>query len=574
MGWFRNLKIRSKLFLGLGLLTVLVLSAGLVGYRGLEAMDGDLVAMSHAHRARVSRLVEAKARLDAVHADVLGVIASGDRHDWPRLRGEVARLSGELDAVLDEMRASAGRGEGSQRYAASVALFVGLSGLAVVLGIALAFLYYWVLARPLVSLAGALERVAAGDPAVPVGAMPRDEVGQVALAARRMVERLRTVVSQTVQHERLRALGKMASGAAHDVNNLLAIILGHADVLLIDGTTRREALEAIRRAALDGRDAVRRLQHFTIDGYLEEQPVWIDPCRAVEELLLFTTPQWKYQAEARGVTYEIVKDFAPVPSIQARPSALREVLLNLFFNAVEAMPGGGRIDLRVRGGEDGVVIAVSDSGPGIPESIRMCIFDPFFTTKPAPAGGLGLSICLRIISDLGGTLEVESEPGRGSTFAARLPLSSLAGSPARLRGSSARPLPKRSSVLLIEDEPVIAEVLAGLLAQAGHDVQLAASGADGIELYRRGRFDCVISDLVMPGLSGLTVSRAIKDHDPDAHVVLLTGGEDQVDANLSAAAGVDRVMTKPVGYDQLVQIFESDCEDSSPLARETSCARS
>jgi CheY-like chemotaxis protein len=204
----------------------------------------------------------------------------------------------------------------------------------------------------------------------------------------------------------------------------------------------------------------------------------------------------------------------------------------------------------------------------------MCIFDPFFTTKPAPAGGLGLSICLRIISDLGGTLEVESEPGRGSTFAARLPLSSPAGSPPRLRGSSARPLPKRSHVLLIEDEPVIAEVLARLLAQAGHDVQLAASGADGIELYRRGRFDCVISDLVMPGLSGLTVSRAIKDHDPDAHVVLLTGGEDQVDANLSAAAGVDRVMTKPVGYDQLVQIFESDCEDTSPLARETSCARS
>ena len=641
MRWFCDLKTRTKLFIGFGLLTALVLGAGLVGYQGLTAMHGSLAAMSDGGMAAISRLVETRSKLDAVGADLLHVVASGDRQAWARLHGEATRMSADVETALDDLRTGAvredvrarigqvqlawrafkavrdeqvvpafvaGRSsealalatgveaaryrafteevsrlldrlipearaqalrlerEGQQRYAASVALLAGLSGFAVFLGIALAFVYDRAMARPLVSLVGVLERVAAGDLTGPVEREPRDEVGQVALAARRMVEKLRTVMSQTVQHERLRALGKMASGAAHDLNNLLAIVLGHADLLLIEGTTRREALEAIRRAALDGREAVRRLQHFTVNGYLEEGPVWIDPCLAVEELIVFAAPQWKYQAQTRGVRYEIVKDLAAAPSIQIRPSALREVLLNLFLNALEAMPGGGRVGLRVRGGEDGIVIAVSDTGQGIPEPIRMCIFDPFFTTKPAPAGGLGLSICSRIISDLGGSLALESELGRGSTFAVRLPLSPLAPRPAPPRLSGARRPPTHSSVLLIGDERRTADSLAGLLRQAGHDVEIAVSGAAGVERYRNRRFDCVIADLVMPGLSGLTVSRAIKDHDPDAHVVLLTGWGEQVDANHSEAAGVDRVIMKPVGRDQIVQIFE--------LEREASCTRS
>jgi CheY-like chemotaxis protein len=399
-------------------------------------------------------------------------------------------------------------------------------------------------------------------------------MGQLSAAVQRMVEKLRLVIAQTIQHERLKALGKMASGAAHDLNNLLAIILGHADLLLLDGGKERDALAAIRKAALNGREALRRLQQFTVNGYLDEEPVWIDPRRAVEELVVFATPEWRYRAEERGVTYEIAMDFSSAPSILVRPSALRELLLNLFLNAIEAMPGGGRIDFRVQGERDGAVIEVGDTGPGIPDSIRMCIFDPFFTTKPAPASGLGLSICSTIVSDLGGAIEVDSQPGRGSTFAVRLPLMPPAGGPTAWRARARQKLPSASRVLVISDDGPVADGLAAILREAGHGVELAASGAEGIERYRTGTFDCVIADLGMHGLSGLTVSRALRDHDPKAHVVLLAGGGRQVDANHREAAGVSGVLMKPVSRDEVLRMFEAAGETRRRGAREESWARS
>jgi signal transduction histidine kinase/CheY-like chemotaxis protein len=649
MQWFRDLKTRTKLFLGFGLLTFLVVSAGLVGYQGLKAMRGYLVAMDDDNLRGIFRLTEIRSKLNTVRADLLHMVGTEDRGVWLGLDLEIARLSQQIDDNFNDMLAEAGgedvrrrimevrvawwqfrtvrdeqllpalyagrlhearrlatgaqavryraytgevsrlldhliaearaqaqrfREEGQRRYAIAVAGFVGLSGLAVFLGIALAFLYNRVMAQPLVSLVGVLERVAAGDLTVSVEARSRDEMGQVAQATRQMVERLRKVVSQTVQHERLRALGEVAAGVAHEFNNLLAVTLGQAELLLVDDSARREGLEAIRRAALDGRETVRRLQHFTGSRYLDEQSVQVDPCQAVEEVIAFAAPKWKYQAQACGVTYQITKDFAAVPSVQVPPSVLREVLLNLLINALEAMPHGGRIRFRVWADHQHVLVAVSDSGAGIPEAIRMHIFNPFFTTKPAPASGLGLSICSRIMTDLRGTLAVESEPGRGTTFIIRLPLSSAVEDAAPSRPSAGRALPKRSSILVIDDEPRVAETLAQLLRQAGHEVETVADGSAGIERYRGGRFDCVIIDLVMPGLTGLTVGRAIKDHDPDAYVVLLTGWGEQVGANESAAAGVGRIIMKPVSREQLFEMFETGDPGVREFAREASCPRS
>jgi CheY-like chemotaxis protein/anti-sigma regulatory factor (Ser/Thr protein kinase) len=297
------------------------------------------------------------------------------------------------------------------------------------------------------------------------------------------------------------------------------------------------------------------------------------PSQIVEEVIASAAPQWKIRAQERGVTYEITRDFRPSPVVLVPASALSEVLLNLLLNALEAMPGGGPVGIRVWADDTHVLFAVSDKGEGIEEANRQRIFDPFFTTRPAPASGLGLSICSRIMFNLGGTVGVESEVGRGSTFTVRLPLPQSVQALATGQAASTRLLPRRSRILVIDDEAQGAETLARLLRQTGHSVETAVTGNAGIERYRQGRFDCVVTDMVMPGLTGLTVARAIKDHDPTACVVLITDHAEQVDANQSAAAGVDRVMMKPVSRGQLLTMFEAGDPTVREFALETSCPR-
>jgi len=254
-------------------------------------------------------------------------------------------------------------------------------------------------------------------------------------------------------------------------------------------------------------------------------------------------------------------------------SALTEVLQNLLLNALEAMPAGGRVRIRVAADHQHVLFAVSDTGEGIPPEVRARIFDPFFTTKPAPASGLGLSICSRIMLNLRGTVAVETVARQGSTFTVRLPLPRGVRVPTEIRPATARAMPNPARILVIDDEPQVADTLARLLSGAGHVVETALNGAVGIERYRQRRFDCVVTDLVMPGLTGLTVGRAIKDHDPGAYVILLTAQAEQVDAGQTAAAGIDRLMTKPVSREQLLQMFETDHTMATELAMETSCPR-
>jgi len=254
-------------------------------------------------------------------------------------------------------------------------------------------------------------------------------------------------------------------------------------------------------------------------------------------------------------------------------SALTEVLQNLLVNALEAMPAGGRVRIRVAADHQHVLFAVSDTGAGIPPEVRARIFDPFFTTKPAPASGLGLSICSRIMLNLRGTMAVETVPRQGSTFTVRLPRPRETRAAAETRPAVARPMPNPARILVIDDDPEVADTLALLLSGAGHMVETALNGAVGIERYRQRRFDCVVTDLVMPGLTGLTVGRAIKDQDPGAYVILLTAQAEQLDAGQTAAAGIDRLMTKPVSREQLLRMFESDHTMAKEPAMETSCSR-
>ena len=621
-----DLSIRAKLMVGLGLLTLLVVSAAVVGYWGLGAARGQMIELRD-RDDELFRLARLNSSLYAARAKLFEMIAAGDAETQTTRHVETLRLSGEIDELLEELLRRAARADvrgrleairaawheyrtlreqqiipavyggrlpearelavgtqavrfvapagqaadlldrlitdarqetlefkrqGEGRYSLSLAFFIGLSGLAGLLAVGLTVFYTRLINRPLVSLVSVLERVASGDLTVAVEARSKDEIGRVTEATADMVTRLRTVLSRTVWHERVRALGEITAGVAHEFNNLLAVTLGQAEMLLLDEPSNREGLAVIRQAALDGRETVRRLQHFTGGGQSEEEQGWADPCRTVEEVIAFAAPQWKYQAQARGVTYEIVTDLAPTRPARLSAAVLREVLLNLLLNALEAMPGGGRVGFRVRQEAAGLAVSVWDTGHGIPEAIRTRIFDPFFTTKTTSASGLGLTICSQIVSDCGGTLEVDSQPGQGATFRIVLPPSAATSAAARGDGRPPR-LPIRASILLIDADPGARALTARALRGAGHDVEAVETGAAGIARYRQRRFDCVITDLVMPGLSGLTVSRAVKDHRPETCVVLLTG--ERVEADQGHAAGVDRIVMKTASPERLLELL-------------------
>jgi PAS domain S-box-containing protein len=250
----------------------------------------------------------------------------------------------------------------------------------------------------------------------------RDETGLLLIV--RDVTEQRRWEEQLARSEKLSALGQLAMGMAHDFTNLLQAILGHTQLIIHDPSPQRlqRGLSTIEQAVRDGVETVGRIRRFArrdVDRRLER----VDLRDVVRQAIEIVRPRWS-QSDLRGAPIRIRQELAVVPGIQARGAELREALINLVLNAVDAMPQGGYITLETRHERDWVVLAVSDTGVGIPPDVRRRIFEPFFTTKDSGTG-LGLSIVSGIISSYGGTIHVDSELGRGTTFTIRLPAGRL-----------------------------------------------------------------------------------------------------------------------------------------------------
>ena len=264
---------------------------------------------------------------------------------------------------------------------------------------------------------------------------------------RRAAEHARAWQQRVMQQERLHALGTMASGVVHDFNNLLCPIIGYTELLLSDPKVwndREQAalfLQTIHTAAHDAASTVQRLREFYREREEAEMPEYVSLPELVEQALALTQPKWKYQAQANGVSIRIATDLQAVPPIPGNGVELREVLSNLIFNAVDAMPQGGAITIRTRMGVSEyermgdktptlpnahtpphVVLEVSDTGVGMSAEVRRRCLEPFFTTKGAQGSGLGLSVVCDIVQRHGGTIEIESAVGRGTCFIIRLPI--------------------------------------------------------------------------------------------------------------------------------------------------------
>lgn len=355
-----------------------------------------------------------------------------------------------------------------------------------------------------------------------------------------------------VDHVTIHTVGQLAGGAAHTLNNLLTVILGRAQLLLerTDDATLREELEAIQNTAAVGARIVRRLQ----DYLQSENPAndTADVNALLRDAAELTRFLWRDQAEARGVVIDVVKDFADVPPAQMTPSALRQILVALIINAVEALPNGGLITLRTERRGDRIIITIVDNGLGMSEETRARLGTLPLTTKGAPHLGMGWFGVAKTLERFQGAWSVESQAGRGTTITLTLPMARTT------RGGLKRPMPttRTANILVIDNEAPVRDLLARLLTLHGHHVVTAESGTEGIATFKSGKFDLVLTDLGMPEMSGWEVARAIKALDPKARVGLITGWPLDLTPTELRARGVDQVVSKPFDLPTLLSLIE------------------
>jgi signal transduction histidine kinase len=356
---------------------------------------------------------------------------------------------------------------------------------------------------------------------------------------------------ELIKTERLRALGEMSGGVAHDFNNILGAILGRAQLLLekVKDARTRKGIEVIEKAALDGAETVRRIQEFTRIKADKSSFIPIDLNEIVRDAIEYTKTRWENKAKSNGIYIKMIFEPGNIPDMMGDPTGLREVITNLIINAIDAMPGGGVIRILTSIKENLAFISVSDNGIGMSSEIKKRTFDPFFTTKGTSGSGLGLSICYGIISRHQGKITVDSREGEGSTFNIELPLNLPGGEKPQL--VTAREGTLSGTILVIEDDEKVRSVLSEILTDSGCNVDEAKSGREGLELFSVGEYDLVITDLGMQGMTGWDVAGEIKKRAPAIPVILITGWGSQISEDELNLHGIDFIISKPFMIDEV-----------------------
>jgi signal transduction histidine kinase len=374
-------------------------------------------------------------------------------------------------------------------------------------------------------------------------------------------KQLEAAQEQAVQTAKLGALGQMAGGVAHDFNNLLAAILGRAELM-----QRRTAdpvmvqgLQVIQGAALDGAETVRRILGFARSkGPEDVEPVELAPL--LEQVVEIARPRWKDEAQARGALINVTLALEPVLPVRGNAAELREVFLNLMFNAVDSMPTGGTVTLGVRRiapsngdaghADDAVECFVQDTGIGMSAEVRQRAFDPFFTTKGARGTGLGLSVVYGIVSRHGGRVRIDSRENEGTIVTLQLPV---------FHGATATQPPEPGPVdivgariLVVDDEEELANMLADILRLiGGHVPEVVSDARAALERLASDPPDLLFTDLGMPAISGWDLAAQARALHPGLPVVLVTGWGHQLDPERVRESGVVGVVAKPYRIDDI-----------------------
>ena len=373
-------------------------------------------------------------------------------------------------------------------------------------------------------------------------------------------ERIREQFSQL---EKLSALGELASGVAHDFNNTLSGILGRAQLLqrTDDLEKIKHGLEIIIKTAEDGAKTVKRIQDFA-----RQRRDHNFELVSIDQILMdaseITRPRWKNCAEASNIHITLDLHIGSNALVLGDDSELREVLVNMVFNAIDAMPEGGTLSLSTRTEGESVIIKIVDTGVGMYPEVRSRIFDPFFTTKGKAGLGLGLAVSFGIIRRHGGNIDVESRYGKGTEFRVTLPVAKIAAQFAIQRNDCVTPvLPVEESaerlptrLLVVDDEDFVRDLLREILECENCEVCVAASGSEALSVFGEMEFDGVFTDIGMPGMSGWELAREIRQRDKRIPIAVITGWGEAVASHEQKAAGVDWVVAKPFTADRIAEL--------------------
>ncbi len=391
---------------------------------------------------------------------------------------------------------------------------------------------------------------------------------------------LRQTQNTIMQQERLRALGQMASGIAHDINNAISPVALYTESLLERepqlSERARSYLTTIQRAIEDVARTVARMREFYREREAQLTLERVDLNRAVRQVAELTRPRWSDQPQQRGIVVELRMLLSdPLPAIMGAEHEIRDALTNLIFNAVDAMPAGGTLTVRTRtvgaghataqgdapgpGDATHVIMEVTDTGVGMDEDTRRRCLEPFYTTKGERGTGLGLAMVYGMVQRHSAEIEIYSEPGHGTTVRLIFPAQSaslVSTTPALQPALAAR----RLRILLVDDDPLLIKSLQDILQEEGHVVTATHGGQAGIDAFaaamRRGeRFDIVVTDLGMPHVDGRKVAASIRTLSPTTPIILLTGWGQRLIAENDTPAHVSRVLSKPPRLAELRAAF-------------------
>ena len=366
---------------------------------------------------------------------------------------------------------------------------------------------------------------------------------------------------QEIHAQKMAALGELSFGVAHNVNNTLTGILGRAQLILRnsnDPAKIEAGLELIIKSAEDGAHIIRRIQDFA-----RQRPSREFETVAIAELLKdaceMTRPRWESRSEFAPIRFALHGDCKA--HIKGDPVELREVLVNMIYNAIDAMPSGGEVRVSAQENRDRVAVHITDTGTGMTPEVKQRLFDPFFTTKGKAGTGMGLAVSFGIIRRHDGSIEVESEPGRGTTFKISLP--TVTPTVPQAEGSSVQAVASTNTedkvrVMVVDDETHVREVLIEALEAEGCEVVSAQSGEIALALYDQyeGRFDALFTDIGMPDMSGWELVTEIRKRSQTMPIAIISGWADAISLETKNEVKADWVVAKPFDIDRICTIAQ------------------
>lgn len=400
------------------------------------------------------------------------------------------------------------------------------------------------------------------------------EQAAAAIATNRMVTKLQTAYAdlrnmqdRLVRSERLRVIGEVSSGVAHEFNNLLTAILARVQLMSLtaDEPEQRQHLGLIEKATLDAAGVVKRLQSFSREQRTSkfQQLLLGELCNDAVE---FLRPLWSTRRRHGRPSIHVRLSCPPGLHVRGNPTELREVLTNLLKNAVEALnEKGGVIQVTGHADAEWAEVRVQDDGPGIAPDVLPNLFSPFFTTKGEGGTGLGLCLSQRIAEQHGGELHLTSSPGRGTVASLRVPLLPPPAS-GRTRGAGAgvsdTATPRELRVLIVDDDADVLRPLCAYLERSGYNVSAAQDGREALQVIPTQVPDVLLSDIGMPNMDGLELCRQARALRPDLPVVLMSGWASEVDPATAQAVGAKALLAKPFAMQQVTDLLLKVAKES------------